>query len=427
MTKRDRGQMVAKLFISLWVLLLCAPTTIFAHEYQIEVDQDDPLSAEARLTFDSSQETPSTIFLREIPGLPSRVDTPNPNVTPYCETTGAALVRSENSWLVPDACKVVSWHFNFKPIDDGLYDISNQHSIVSDAGWWLFTEWGTFFRIEGNPVSNVCFRSEEHSRCSHVPGLNKAPLMLAVGSPSSTIEVNGFTFDIFGDAFLNANQKEHMESLISNQLERLVTKLTPIAPELTPRRSFDVVFVGIHIMEGTQMGGAGGDAAFISNYGIEDGKFSDKELARLVFISGHELMHTLNILNTQSLWVAESLFSYLSLKSMQGDPIAQQILDETAEGAPDNAAGLVEANSKVVNERDYSFYSLFYDKGVVFWLELDQAIVQASGGEAELETYLSELFNHGMGSTDPLPAEFSAALSGVIGEDALADIYDRYL
>ncbi|MCX4025935.1 hypothetical protein H0A36_19060 [Endozoicomonas sp. SM1973] len=401
---------IIRLVLSCCVAII--PFAVNANEliYWIDVPKSKPTVA--TISVDTSQ-------LGDFILSPSR-DIPASNQT----ALDISCITSQKSRLTvkydkPIRCESIQWSVRFKPLKANEYDASSQQSIYSPTGWWLLFEWGNLPRIIGNEAAAICVVGRDDV-CKKLPDIHSAPLLFAWGKQTATITTDKLKLTLFADSTILTPELPN----ISRQLERQYTYLSQV---FSQNRLFDWSLIWVAIdQKYKKVGGAAGTNAYIANYLVADDELTDKTLPMLLRVSAHETVHGLSNYTLPS-WINESLAEYYAFKAVQLSMVKTSApVDEWAKRRntfPHADVGLYIAHKKVTEDKDMSYYPLFYLKGSAFWQELDLAL-QAS--EKKLDDYISLLSSPNIQSTD-LNQAFIDAMIKIIGSSHWATISNKYL
>ena len=320
-------------------------------------------------------------------------------------------------------CKELVWKIAFNTIGKGGIDVSLQKNLYSSAGWWVLFEWGNIPRIKGYSDIDVCSIqiNSEHKICRPLPDASEAPLIMVWGNSSAQKKYEGAYFNLYID-----NSQRILKIISWKQLFAQFDYLNRLlVNDKKNNKNIDVVWVGYEKSYGF-VGGAAGSQAYITNYAVENGKVNVSDISRLLWISGHEEFHMLSHYSFP-LWVSESLAQYYGYKSLAKLGIASKSPAELwrlrKDKIPHSNAGLYFANKKVVDDKNMSYYGLFYEKGAAFWNELDGAL-KTKG--TSLDSYI-QLLSSTRSSLIELNKKFVAAVEKVVGKDVLVSLVSSYL
>lgn len=318
-------------------------------------------------------------------------------------------------------CDKVIWAVNFITSDGKDHDMSLQNNLYSEQGWWLMTEWNVLLQVKGIRIDEICLENSEiKSECMRIPGVDEPPLFYLFGHWAQEMKIVEQSFYIFSNKDLSNVLSENSSQILKKQYQYLIN-LTGA----TTDHSIRLLWYGVSRQQ-KKLGGAAGFQSYLANFYYDSSKVDIKSLQRLFWISGHELFHMLNP-QSYPLWISESLAHYYGYKSLRnaGFTIEKNSLYEYLKKNTTslNSVGLYEAHQKVVVDNDYQYYGNFYDKGALFWLELDD-LLQKNG--ADLDDYLTYLDSDGSESYR-LPVKFVEMLSVKVGRDNFVTLQKRYL
>ncbi|VAW33868.1 hypothetical protein MNBD_GAMMA01-2031 [hydrothermal vent metagenome] len=322
-------------------------------------------------------------------------------------------------------CQKIIWFIHFDKLGmQGVNDVSKQRNLFSAAGWWVLFEWGDIPRLKDHTDIQVCVNQASaslQSTCRAVPNLNQPPLVMAWGKVSAQKTEANIQFNIYIDQHKGLMNEESWSQLMEqySYLQQL------LATRQSPQKNIDIIWVGIDASLKT-IGGATGNQAFISNYVVTNGKISQEHSSMLHWVSGHEIFHMLSISN-YPLWISESLAQYYGYKSLGiiGIVVKSPIEDWQSgmNKTPHAGIGLYKANAMVVQNKDMSYYSLFYSKGAAFWQELDNALKQK---ETTLDAFISLLSAQNVTNAE-LSTKFVTAIENVLEEKQFSQLISKYL
>ncbi|MBU2712657.1 hypothetical protein [Zooshikella harenae] len=281
------------------------------------------------------------------------------------------------------SCQSITWHTELTVLSDFDYNASSQQSIYSPSGWWLLFEWDNFHRLKGIENAKVCIannkpkskKEKNIALCSPLPQSDQPPLLLAWGKPSTRINVENLKLTIYADNELLIHEIKTIKESLQKQYSYLQTVFSQ--PEhMNQVRDWSLIWVGID-KKHKSLGGAAGSEAYISNYLVDKKQLTKQSIPMLLKVSAHETVHSITEYPFP-LWISESLAEYYAYKSMQfisysvNDPLTEW--KQKRNVIPHAKTGLYEANLKVSEQHDMSYYPLFYVKGAAFWQALDKAL-----------------------------------------------------
>lgn len=355
---------------SLISFLLITPALADAPPLQIIIEADvaSPMSGTATVSFP----TPQKIKLLKPRTL--RGDTETSAIQFLCDGIQKANVAYEEQF----SCRELQWTVTFQNVQTTPNAIANQQNLYSPAGWWSLTEWNDIPRFEGISKVEVCgkVRGKTHAiKCNPLPAPNQPPLILTWGKSTKTLATGQTVLTLFKDAPTSAMKAENLLAL-QQQLEYLQEVL---GSEENAPSYIDLVWVAID-KELRQTAGAAGKQAFLANFAVTDGTATNDSIAKLHWVSAHELFHMLAN-QPYPLWISESLAQYYGYKSLEKAGLQTETPMEQwqifKERYPHAATGLYEAHLNVTRDNNPNYYPLFYMKGAAFWQAVDQELQKA--------------------------------------------------
>lgn len=398
------------------LLIIISHATPAAH-YGWHIDPANPTTGVLRLALETPLKK-DTIFITRQTG-PAAAE-----VFPHCENLNKALQPSGQGWRAPAGCSAITWSVAFTTIESPNINLGEQANLYHPDGWWLLTEWGSLLRAESQVTNGtVCARLGDTSTCRSLPGLHQPPLFLLAGEPDHTRRFGDIAFHFF-HALLPADfDPVVLHDSLAHQLTYLTSLIHGKERAVSIPSEIDVLILGIDESLDV-VGGAAGHTAYLANVAIGDDGIASTELVRLLWITGHELIHLLG-LDSAPLWAAESLAHYYGYKSMRASEEAQQLFERMLEDLPD--LGLLQAHHRVTQKGEGQYYGLFYTRGAAFWRALDRQLTESTGGEYDLDVFLPMLREHDFGAEGELPPVFIDALRKRIEPSVLDQLFDRYL
>ncbi len=320
-------------------------------------------------------------------------------------------------------CDRLVWEISFDAISKDGFDVSNQENIHNSNKWWVLFEWGDIPRIKGHPDIDVCVIEikSKNKKCRSLPAVNEAPLIFVWGNSSAQNNFKDSYFNLYIDNDQRILKILSWKQLLSqfNYLNQLLLK------GKGKNKNFDIVWIGYEKSKGF-VGGAAGSETYVANYGVENGKITESDISRLLWISGHEEFHMLSPYSFP-LWVSESLAQYYGYKSLSKTGLSSksplELWNLKKNDIPHSNTGLYAANRKVVDERNMSYYGLFYDKGAAFWNEVDDALKRKG---VSLDSFI-QLLSNTNGSEIELNKNFVVAIENVLTKRFFNSLVAKYL
>ncbi|SFT89471.1 hypothetical protein SAMN05444141_104202 [Pseudovibrio denitrificans] len=378
----------------------------------IEADKIHPEVATATITLPAEQEI--TLLASRTQSQPS-------------DTNALQLICDGVEVLEPYgralACRKLQWNVTFQNPRETPLAVANQQNLYSPQGWWSITEWDDIPRLESNSTVEVCGKvqgAETTLKCAALPTANEPPLILSWGDAAKTLRTNQTTLTLYKDDPTEALKADNLPAL-QKQLEYLQSILGASA---LPEQNIDLVWVAIDKKLG-QIAGAAGKQAFLANVATSEGKASPEDIAKLHWVSAHELFHLLTT-TPYPLWISESLAQYYGYKSLKMAGIhSESPMDQWQvfkERFPHAATGLYEAHQKVTGDNDPSYYPLFYVKGAAFWQAVDEELQkQGTALDQLMTTFEEQQLSH------ELPQSLLNALKQSISEERLKELQQQFL
>lgn len=415
------------ILLSTWLLLTL---NAWADDYAISIDPTNPLIGSVTLTFDAPLSADENLLTRS-PPTGTEIEAAS------CIGPKVDLIRMGSEWIAPRGCTAVTWSIQFIRVGHGTYPVMKQQNIYHPKGWWLFTEWDSILRREGQTTSSVCvslgdllreFSLSDFEQCRSLPRLDQAPLLFAFGKHDHALSVGGFSFRVY--LGFGASLLDHRAALdtFGQQLKYLTEITSGFLPKREPNHPLDIVWLGIDSTLG-QSTGAAGYQALAANFvvDVENQEVTPVEQFRLLWISAHEVLHLLGI-NRNAVWASESLPTYLAFRSfdkLAEQPMANKLFREMAQQAV-GQIGLLEANRRVA-KGEQRYLGAIYTKGAMFWRELDNGIRSSSGNTKRLTDFFPALFANEFEDNGGLPAEFIEAIRTQIPAFDIHAVLDEYL
>lgn len=391
----------------------------FCDSYHITVHPNAPLEGTVTLTFDPPLAGDAVLGARSI-GNGQALRKPQCGDMP--------ISRKDRYWVVPEACSAVSWKVDFVEVGTADYAVSTQQNIYHPSGWWVLSEWDSLLRRSTHGGDAICtFIDTQESSCRTVPSMTEPPLLLTIGQPGQVARASGITFRVFSDG---VEQLMDIDSVFS-AFERQLNYLTTLLPQSTGRQKdspIDIVWLAIDPSHGVSSG-AGGFQSIMANYvtSSSGAEVVAMERFRLLWVSGHEILHLLGI-NVNALWASESLPTYYSFKSFAGLPENAMATEFFAQLEADSQGpiGILEAQ-RLATQGHGQHMVVVYGKGAAFWRELDTAIQEKSAGGMELDDFLPALLAEPFSVEGMLPPAFTQSIRDRIPGLALEEVVRKYL
>ncbi|WP_041769081.1 hypothetical protein [Pseudovibrio sp. FO-BEG1] len=379
----------------------------------IEADKTHPENATATITLPAKQEI--TLHAPRTQFQPSDTNA----LQLMCD--GVEVLEPYGRAL---SCRKLQWNVTFQNPREIPLAVANQLNLYSPQGWWSITEWDDIPRFESYSTVEVCGKvqgSDPTLKCADLPTAHEPPLILSWGDAAKTLRTNQTTLTLYKDDPAEALKADNLPAL-QKQLEYLQSVL---GSRTALEQNIDLVWVAIDKKLG-QIAGAAGKQAFLANFATSEGTASPEDIAKLHWVSAHELFHLLA--NTPyPLWISESLAQYYGYKSLKVAGIhSESPMDQWQvfkERFPHAATGLYEAHQKVTGANDPSYYPLFYVKGAAFWQAVDEELQQHGASLDQLMT----TFEEPRPSTHKLPQSLLNSLKQSISEERLQELQQQFL
>ncbi|KZK82233.1 hypothetical protein PsAD13_03791 [Pseudovibrio sp. Ad13] len=380
----------------------------------IDVSTTAPMSGTATVTLPAPQS------LRLLKPRTIRGDAKTPPIQFFCD----GIQKTSITYGKRLSCRELQWNVTFQNVQTAPHAIANQQNLYSPSEWWSLTEWDDIPRFEGILTIEICGKvhgKAQAIKCNALPTQNEPPLILTWGKSTKTLETGQTTLTLFKDDPTSALKAENLPA-IQQQLAYLKALLAP--EERTPN-NIDLVWVAIDKKLG-QIAGAAGKQAFLANFAVTDGAATDDSLAKLHWVSGHELFH---LLTTQSypLWISESLAQYYGYKSLEKAGLQSETPMEQwqnfQERYPHAATGLYEAHTKVTRDNNPNYYPLFYMKGAAFWQAVDQKLQKAG---TSLDNVLPQI-EAAAANDAALSSRTIGLLKTTLSEQVVSTLQQQYL
>ncbi|KZL16707.1 hypothetical protein PsAD2_03323 [Pseudovibrio axinellae] len=322
------------------------------------------------------------------------------------------------------SCSKLQWTVTFQSTRQTPRAIADQQNLYSPQGWWSLIEWSDIPRVRGISNMKVCGKlvgNEQDMTCSPLPEKSDPPLILTWGKAAKVLTTNATTLTLFKDDPTDALNEDHIP-VLQRQIEYLqkVLNTEKIAPN-----KIDLIWVAINKELG-QTAGAAGKQAFLANFAVTDGIATDDSIAKLHWVSAHELFHLLAP-EPYPLWISESLAQYYGYKSLESAGLTSETPMEQwqnfKEHYPYAATGLYEAHNKVTRENNSSYYPLFYIKGAAFWQAVDQELQKAG---TSLDKIVPQIEPAGLNHATLSPATIDL-LKTTLSQKVVSTLQQQYL
>ena len=333
-----------------------------------------------------------------------------------CSQSGD-LSTSQGKVSVEAGCGSLTWQFSLTPYPVQGVVASRQLSWYSEvASWWLISEGTAILQASDvGAASNITFLLdgqplEIRAGPRRLPKLHQGPGFWLLGDPVYVDKGNVRHF------FDQATVPQRLMELLDSHAAGIEYLL-----EVLPHDDLPSVFwMGLTDWRST-IGGAAGTGLVLANYPVPAHEIDKTAYAITLYVVLHEHSHGL-FGETGSLWINESLATYLALKAIK-------------EIAPEHYPILADAFIKpgktldtplpVIGERaatgDGQAYSQLY-MGAAFWMAIDAAMVRQGGLLQVLPEMTARAFTPG----GTLRREEMAQVTGLTPE-ALNAILDQYL
>lgn len=342
---------------------------------------------------------------------PARTFRDDTQPEPLCQRAGQQ--DQKISFDVPVQCDRIIWTIGFKRLPAAGLDVSNQENSFTDD-WSLLSEWNSLPRLNGVGAIDICMAG----RCTPLPPPESAPLFVVRGLDQKFFNLGGTTLTLMSDLPELLHDSQDLIPVFQKQIAWLKTTF-----DVEVTQPWSLVWLGRERSAGN-IGGAAGHRIYLVNAPIEQGKPIAKAHKLLLKISAHESIHFLFSAGLP-LWANESLAEYYALKSLDktpyrfGDPV--ESWDALSEKFPHATTGLYAAQHFVTEQKDYSYYGLFYTKGAAFWAALDQALTHKG---QSLDHFITDLKTNW---TQSLPSHFVNKIVPIIGQVQWDNLTERYL
>ena len=335
-----------------------------------------------------------------------------------CSDSGE-LRNREGKYVVGAGCGDLKWQFSLAPYPTQGEVASRQLSWFSSAhSWWLISEGVAILQPPhvGQP-SEIGFLLDGQTLqiragSPRLPALHQAPGFWLLGDPAF---VDKGTVRHFFDR--GAVPQHLLDMLESHEVG--ISYLLEIFPpaDLSP-----VFWMGLADWQST-VGGAMGTGLVLANYPVVAEDFDNTAFGITLYVVLHEHSHGL-MGEIGSLWMNESLASYLAIKAIQETSPEHYPLLADAFIEPGKA---LDSSLPVIGKRaaagEYQAYSQLY-MGAAFWEEIDFAMIK-QGGQVGLLSVLRELLARGFSAGGAPSRKEIAEVTG-LEHETLSKILDQY-
>ena len=327
---------------------------------------------------------------------------------------------SQGKLSVEAGCGALTWQFSLVPYPVQGVDASRQLSLFSEVpSWWIVSEGEAIFHpsdvgaaskltffLDGQPL-------EIRAGPRRLPKLHQAPGFWLLGAPVFVDKGNVRHF------FDRGTVPQHLADVLDSHAVGLGYLLEVLPHDVLP----PVFWMGLTDWQLT-IGGAAGTGLVLANYPALAHDFDKTAYAITLYVVLHEHSHEL-FGETGSLWINESLATYLAIKAiMETAPEHYPVLAD-AFVEPGNA---LDTPLPVIGERaatgDGQAYSQLY-MGAAFWMAIDAAM-ERQGGHGGLLHVLPEMIARVFAPGGTPRREEIAQVTGLTPE-VLSPILDQYL
>ena len=336
-----------------------------------------------------------------------------------CSQSGE-LPTGRRTVSVASGCGALAWEFNLRPYPVEGVMASGQLSLYSQApAWWIISEGDAILQAPGaREAPRVSFLldgrgMEIRAGPQRLPSLHQAPGFWLLGDPVYVDKGNVRHF------FDRETVPRHLADLLDGHSAGIGYLLEMLPHTVLP----PVFWMGLADWQ-LSIGGAAGTGLVLANYPVREQDFDETAYAITLYVVLHEHGHHL-FDGAGSLWIGESLASYLAIKAMKETAPEHYRVVEDAFIAPGRA---LETPLPVLGERaaagDGQAYMQVYT-GAAFWMAMDDAMVRQSGQGRFLEV-LADMLARGFapGGT-PRPDEIGQVTG--LAPETLKPILNRYL
>ena len=335
-----------------------------------------------------------------------------------CSQSGE-LPTGQGAISVAAGCGVLAWEFSLKPYPAAGVMASGQLSWYSEApAWWIISEGDAILQAPGaGDAPRVSFfldgrGMEIRAGPQRLPSLDQAPGFWLLGDAAHVDKGNVRHF------FDRETIPQHLADLLDGHSAGIGYLL-----EVLPHRALPPVFwMGLAEWQ-LSIGGAAGTGLVLANYPVREQDFDNTAYAITLYVVLHEHGHHL-FDGAGSLWISESLASYLAIKAMKETAPEHYRVVEDAFIAPGRA---LETPLPVLGERaaagDGQAYMQVYT-GAAFWMAIDDAMVRQSGQGRFLQVLADMLARGFAPGGAPRPDEIGQVTG--LAPETLMPILNRY-
>ena len=339
--------------------------------------------------------------------------------TVRCSQSGQ-LITSQGLISVDTGCGALAWEFTLKPYPVEGVMASGQLSWYSEApAWWIISEGDVILQApEAGEAPLVSFFLDDRpvevqAGPQRLPGLHQAPGFWLLGDAAHVDKGNVRHF------FDRETIPQHLADLLDGHSAGIGYLL-----EVLPHRVLPPVFwMGLAEWQ-LSIGGAAGTGLVLANYPVREQDVDNTAYAITLYVVLHEHGHHL-FDGAGSLWISESLASYLAIKAMKETAPEHYRVVEDAFITPGRA---LETPLPVLGERaaagDREAYMQVYT-GAAFWMAIDDAMVRQSG-QGRFLRVLADMLARGFAPGGaPRPDEIGQVTG--LAPETLMPILGRYL
>lgn len=350
----------------------------------------------------------------------TRMDIEAPGIRAVRCSKSGELATGRGAISVAAGCGALAWEFSLNPYPAAGVMASGQLSWYSEApAWWVISEGDAILRAAGSgEAPRVSFlldgrAVEIRAGPQRLPSLDQAPGFWLLGDPVHVDKGNVRHF------FDRDTIPPHLAALLDGHSAGI-----GYLRELLPHTVLPPVFwMGLAEWQ-SGIGGAAGTGLVLANYPVREQDFDKTAYAITLYVVLHEHGHHL-FDGAGSLWIGESLASYLAIKAMKETAPEHYRVVEDAFIVPGRA---LETPLPVLGERaaagDAQAYMQVY-KGAAFWMAIDDAMVRQSG-PGRFPEILADMLARGFAPGGaPRPDEIGQVTG--LAPETLKPILNRYL
>lgn len=350
----------------------------------------------------------------------TRMEVESPSIRMVRCSEGAELSSGQQTISVDAGCGTLVWKFNLNPYPADGVAASGQLSWHSEApSWWIVSEGDVILRgpdkgeppaisflLDGRPL-------ETQAGPLRLPALNQAPGFWLLGEPAyaDRDHVRHF-FDL-------ETVPQHLADVLDSHSAGIAYLVEMLPHTVLP----PVFWMGLAEWQ-LSVGGAAGTGLVLANYPLRAHDFDRTAYAITLYVVLHEHAHHL-FDEVGSLWIGESLASYLAIKAMKETAQELYPVVEDTFIVPGIA---LDTPLPVLGERavagDGQAYMQVY-MGAAFWMAIDDAMRKQGGHNAFLQI-LPELIARGFAPGGAPRSDEIAQVTSLTPE-SLDAILDRYL